>query len=81
MDDIGAFYRRFSPHTGIVIAFFCPFILAQSFLLSSTLTLYELLIGCHAFIYFSILTAFFVVYYGGRIENLSYSGSRKFAVI
>lgn len=80
MDDIGPFYRRFSPHSGIVIAFFCPF-LSQVFLLSSTVTVYELLIGCHKFIYFSILTGFFAIYYDGRIENLSYSGSRKFAVM
>lgn len=57
MDDIEAFYRRFSPHSAIVIAFFCPFVPPKVFLLSSTLTLYELLIGCRAFIYFSILTA------------------------
>lgn len=58
MDDIGAFLQAFLDSFRHCDRLFLPlFIPAKVFLLSSTLTLYELLIGCHEFIYFSILTS------------------------
>lgn len=70
MDDIGAFYRRFSPHSAIVTAFFCPFIRTPSFFIvlnSDTLRVINWLSGVYLFLYFDSGT-FFAVHYGAGLK-------------
>lgn len=78
MDNIGAFYTRLSRPKAIVIVCSGPF---YNFFLYNTdvLLVINWLSRVYLFLYFD--RGFFAVYYGGWIENLSYSGCRKFNVI